>query len=140
MSSQCCPTGQVKIDVRLIDIDNITGTVLSSLDAIIHKGSITSLDSNIMMSVMRHMSSTLPDKAKFEEMMVDLTMKSRHGRSLDSWVQALELRSQQIQSNNPITLTQVTMHLQNDSKGVVNGLGLPPRMQRSTIEKLMPQR
>jgi hypothetical protein len=50
MSNQCAPTGQVKIDVRLVDIDNIAGVILASLDDIINEGNLTSLDTHIMVS------------------------------------------------------------------------------------------
>jgi hypothetical protein len=92
-----------------------------------------------MMSVLRHTSNTSPDNTKLDEMMVDPKTQSRHGHSPGSWVHAIELRSQQIQSNNWILLKQVTIHLKNDSKGVVDGIGLTHGMQRSTIKKLMPQ-
>jgi hypothetical protein len=121
-------------------MDNIAGTMISSLDAFIHKCNLTSLDSHIMTSVLFHNSNTSPENAKLDEMMVDPTTKSRHDHSPGSWVQALELRSQQIQSNNPILLTQVTLHLQKYYKGVIDSLGIPPRMQRLTIKKLMSRR
>jgi hypothetical protein len=136
--SNVAPLAKSK-SMSVSSIDNIAGTMLSSLDAFIHKGNITIFVSHIMTSVLCHASNTSPDNSKLQEMTVGPTTKSRHGHSPGSWVQAFELRRQQIQSNNPITLMQVTVHLQNDSNGVINILGLPTWMQRSKINKLMPR-
>jgi hypothetical protein len=68
MTSKRCSGRKVKVDVGIIDVDHITGLIISNLDGVVHIRHPTLNEALLIASVLSHMCHAAPNNAMLLDM------------------------------------------------------------------------